>query len=76
MLGQGLDSAVFLTMAFGGVFETAELVRLCVSVWAIKVAWEVCALPLSLPLIAFLKREEGEDAFDARTDFNPFTLRE
>ena len=75
VVGQGVDSALFLTLAFGGVFEIGDLLRLGVSVWAIKVAWEVCALPLSLPAIAFLKRAEGEDAYDADTNFNPFRLK-
>ena len=76
VVGQGVDSVLFLAIAFGGVFAMSDLVRLAVSVWALKVAWEVCALPLSLPLIAYLKRVEGEDAFDAGTDFNPFRLRD
>ena len=67
VVGQGIDSALFIGLA--------ELVRLGLSIWALKVAWEIVALPLSLPAIAFLKRAEGRDFFDRGTDFNPFRLR-
>jgi queuosine precursor transporter len=75
VIGQGLDSVLFIGLAFGGVYPAAELAGLALSVWALKVGWEVLALPVSLPLIGFLKRAEGRDAFDAGTDFNPFRLR-
>ena len=48
--------------------------RIGLGAFALKVAWEVAALPLSLPLIAWLKRAEGEDHLDRTTDFNPFRL--
>ncbi|GJD94191.1 queuosine precursor transporter [Methylobacterium iners] len=76
MVGQGVDTLIFVGIAFGGVFGTAELVRIGLGAWALKVAWEIVALPLTLPLIAWLKREEGEDHFDRDTDFSPFRLRE
>lgn len=74
VIGQAVDSALFLTIAFAGVIAPGALAKLFLSVWLLKVAWEVVALPLSLPLIAFLKRTEGEDHLDAGTDFNPFRL--
>lgn len=75
VVGQGVDSVLFIGLGFGGTYPAGELARLVLSIWALKVAWEVVALPLSLPLIAFLKRAEGADAFDADTDFSPFRLR-
>ncbi|QGY06119.1 queuosine precursor transporter [Methylobacterium mesophilicum SR1.6/6] len=75
LIGQGVDSVLFIGLAFGGLYPAADLLALILSVWMLKVAWEILALPLSLPLIGFLKRAEGRDAFDADTDFNPFRLR-
>lgn len=75
LVGQGIDSALFIGLGFGGLYPAADLVRLALSIWALKVAWEIVALPLSVPLIGFLKRAEGRDAFDTDTDFNPFRLR-
>lgn len=74
MVGQAADTALFLALAFGGVYAASDLLRIGLSVWCLKVLWEVAALPLSLAAIRFLKRAEGEDAMDAGVDFNPFKL--
>ncbi|SFG53177.1 queuosine precursor transporter [Methylobacterium gossipiicola] len=74
MVGQAIDTTLFVTLAFAGVFAFDELGRIGFGAWALKVAWEVAALPVSLPLIGWLKRAEGEDHLDRDTDFNPFHL--
>lgn len=74
VVGQAIDTLLLVVLAFGGVFAVDELVRIGLGAFALKVAWEVAALPFSLPLIAWLKRAEGEDPLDRTTDFNPFRL--
>lgn len=74
IFGAGADTVVVIAIAFAGVFPFAELVSMGLAVWALKIAWELAALPLSLPLIGWLKRQEQTDHFDRDTDFNPFTL--
>ena len=39
--------------------------------WAVKVAYEVIATPLTYAIVTFLKRVEGIDTFDRGTDFSP-----
>ena len=48
VVGQGVDSVLFIGLAFAGTYPVAALVRLVLSIWALKVAWEIVALPLSL----------------------------
>jgi uncharacterized integral membrane protein (TIGR00697 family) len=74
VIGAGADTAIVLAVAFGGVYPSADLVKMGLAVWALKVAWEVAALPISLPVISRLKRAEGSDHFDRDTDFSPFKL--
>lgn len=74
VVGAGADTAIVLFIAFAGVYPAAELLWMGASVWALKVAWEVAALPISLPFIRWLKRVENEDHFDVNTDFSPFAL--
>lgn len=76
IVGAGADTAIVLTIAFIGVFALSDLLAMGLSVWAIKIAWELAALPLSLPVIAWLKRHERLDHFDRGTDFNPFSMSE
>jgi uncharacterized integral membrane protein (TIGR00697 family) len=76
VVGQFVDTTVFVLIAFTGVFPLPSLVSLTLSAWAFKVGWEIVALPITLPVVAFLKRAENEDYFDVNTDFNPFKLQE
>ncbi|MGH3046724.1 MAG: queuosine precursor transporter [Gaiellaceae bacterium] len=64
LVGQGLDSALFVTIAFAGT--GVDLVDTILTTWAIKVAWEVVATPLTYLLANGLKRREGVDVFDRR----------
>ena len=43
-----------------------------VSSYAVKVAFEVGATPFTYMVVGWLKRIEGADAFDDRTNFSPF----
>jgi uncharacterized integral membrane protein (TIGR00697 family) len=71
LVGQGVDSAIFLTIAFYGIFTTADLGRAILSQWLFKVAYETLATPLTYLVVSWLKRTEKEDVFDRETDFNP-----
>ena len=62
LVGQGLDSALFVTIAFAGT--GADLVDTIVTTWLIKVAWEAAATPLTYAVANGLKRREGIDTFD------------
>lgn len=64
LVGQGLDSALFVTIAFAGT--GVDLTETIVTTWAIKVAWEALATPLTYLLANWLKRREGVDVFDSR----------
>jgi uncharacterized integral membrane protein (TIGR00697 family) len=71
LVGQGIDSAIFLTIAFYGIFTTADLGRAILSQWSFKVAYEALATPLTYLVVGWLKRIEQEDVYDRETNFNP-----
>ena len=75
LVGQALDSAVFVVVAFAGVLPTGALVAAAVSQWAAKSLYEALATPLTYLVVRFLKRSEGVDHYDRQTRFNPLTLR-
>jgi uncharacterized integral membrane protein (TIGR00697 family) len=74
LVGQGVDSAIFITGAFAGVLPLAVLLRTILNQWGFKIAYEVVATPLTYALVNFLKRREHHDPFDSETNFNPFRL--
>jgi uncharacterized integral membrane protein (TIGR00697 family) len=73
LIGQGLDSAIFITLAFAGT-GGLPLVPIILRQWAIKTVYEVAATPLTYVVVGWLKRLEGQDPFDRATDFNPLAL--
>jgi queuosine precursor transporter len=62
IVGEGLDSAIFITIAFAGT--GAALANPIVTTWLIKVGWETLATPLTYAVVGYLKRTEGVDAYD------------
>jgi len=76
LIGQGLDSLVFMTVAFIGTIPLDGLASAVVTQWLFKVAYEVLATPLTYAVVTWLKRKEGIDVYDGKTNFSPFVLSE
>ena len=72
IVGEGLDSAIFVTLAFAGT--GAALLNPILTTWAIKVAYEALATPLTYAIVNYLKRREGGDAYDRELAFRPLPL--
>ena len=72
LVGQGLDSLIFVFLAFAGTLPSAVLVSAVVTQWLIKSLYEAAATPLTYAVVSFLKRREGVDVYDHGTRFNPF----
>lgn len=75
LVGQAIDSLIFYPLAFWGVWDTATLVTVLLTQWALKVGWEAALTPLTYAVVGFLKRREGVDVYDRGTDFTPFRAR-
>ena len=71
LVGQGLDSLVFMTLAFIGTIPLTVLVGAIVVQWLSKSAYEAIITPLTYVVVNFLKKWEGLDVFDTDTRFNP-----
>ena len=76
LVGQGLDSAIFISIAFAGVIPFDALTSAIVTQWLFKVAYEVMATPLTYVVVNRLKRAENLDVYDRGTDFNPLKMTE
>jgi len=74
VVGQALDTALFVVLAFAGTVPGGVLAGLVAGQWAVKVAYEAAATPLTYAAVAYLKAAEGQDAYDYDTDFNPIRL--
>jgi uncharacterized integral membrane protein (TIGR00697 family) len=74
LVGQALDSQVFITLAFVGTIPLAGLASAIVTQWLAKSVYEAAATPVTYWVVNFLKRQEGVDVYDYETDFNPLSL--
>lgn len=70
--GEGIDSFLFMLIAFSGSFPFRELLRSIISVYIFKVFYEVLATPLTYIIVRFLKKAESIDYYDFDTKFSPF----
>jgi queuosine precursor transporter len=62
VVGEGLDSLIFVTIAFAGT--GAGLLNAIITTWLIKVAWEAAATPVTYGVVNYLKRAENVDVYD------------
>jgi uncharacterized integral membrane protein (TIGR00697 family) len=76
LVGQGLDSSIFITLAFAGAIPGKGLVIAVLTQWLAKSIYEAAATPLTYAAVKLLKREEGIDVYDRETKFNPLSMSE
>ncbi len=75
LVGELLDSTIFILIAFLGVFSPALLVTLIISNYIFKTLVEILFTPVTYKIVNFLKRNENEDYYDIDTNFNPLSLK-
>ena len=71
IVGEGLDSLVFITIAFWGVFPGAQIGTLILTQWIFKTLFEVVATPITYAVIGYLKKKDQVDVYDRATNFSP-----
>lgn len=74
VVGQAVDTTIVVVLTFAGTYPAHTLARLILTSYCMKVAYEILATPLTYLVVNFLKRAENSDAYDAHTNFNPFTF--
>jgi uncharacterized integral membrane protein (TIGR00697 family) len=73
--GELVDSALFYSIAFAGLWSTDKLLAIMMTQYVLKSGWEIVATPLTYKIVGFLKRAEHEDYYDRDTRFTPFSLK-
>ncbi|MDD5622615.1 MAG: queuosine precursor transporter [Actinomycetota bacterium] len=72
VVGEGIDTIIFVVIAFLGVYPNDLVFLIIISNYIFKVSLEIVFTPLTYKIVGFLKRVEKVDWFDYRTNFNPF----
>jgi uncharacterized integral membrane protein (TIGR00697 family) len=76
LVGQLLDSTVFITVAFVGIMPSEIVLSAILLQWLAKTLYETAATPLTYWVVHRLKQHEGVDVYDTQTPFNPFQVRD
>lgn len=74
LVGQGVDTLLFVFIAFAGTMSWGVVLSIFASNYLFKTGMEALMTPATYRIVDFLKRSEREDFYDYGTDFNPFKL--
>lgn len=74
IFGEGIDSLLFTTLAFAGVWPWELCLQIIFWNFVLKTGYEVVATPLTYLIVRRLKKAEQSDPYDTKTNFSPFTL--
>ncbi|MDA0786859.1 MAG: queuosine precursor transporter [Proteobacteria bacterium] len=74
VVGQSLDTSVFVIIAFWGILPSNMLLTTIAVLAIAKIGYEILATPVTYAIVNWLKRSEGIDHYDRETRFNPFSV--
>jgi len=74
IVGEGLDTILFILLAFGGILPAEVLGGMMFAQYLWKVGFEIAATPLTYRLVSWAKTIDNVDAYDYDVHYNPFLL--
>lgn len=74
IVGEGLDTVLFILIAFWKILPPDLLIAVLISNYVFKCGLEIIFTPVTYKVVNFLKKKENEDYYDYDTDFNPFSI--
>jgi uncharacterized integral membrane protein (TIGR00697 family) len=74
--GESVDSLIFFPIAFAGLLTAGDLFLMMLTQASLKSLYEIIVLPLTLQTVKYVKKIDGNDAYDRDISFNPFKLKE
>lgn len=75
IVGEAVDSFLFIFIAFFGIIPLSGLITMVFSIYIIKVIYEILITPITYLIVKKLKDIEGMDIYDRGIDYNPFTFK-
>ena len=72
VVGQALDTLIFIAIAFSGMYETSVIWGMIAFQYIWKLCYEAALTPLTCFVINRVKQREGVDVYDVGEKYNPF----
>jgi uncharacterized integral membrane protein (TIGR00697 family) len=76
LAGEGADSLLFFPLAFGGLMPLGELVKMMAVQVVLKTLYEVIILPVTIRVVALIKRLDGSDVYDRGVSYKFWKINE
>jgi uncharacterized integral membrane protein (TIGR00697 family) len=70
VVGEGLDSIIFITISFWGTMENSVVLKMILFQYLFKVGYEVLFTPVTYAVVKAVKKKEGIDVFDEGLKYN------
>lgn len=70
LAGETADSLIFFPIAFAGIVPWETLPVLMLTQVVLKTLYEIVVLPVTIRVVKWLKRLEGEDTYDRNISYN------
>ncbi|MCR5329030.1 MAG: queuosine precursor transporter [Saccharofermentans sp.] len=70
VVGEGLDSIIFITISFWGTMENSVVLKMILFQYLFKVAYEIIFTPLTYLVVRIIKKAEGIDVYDEGIKYN------
>ncbi|WP_034447921.1 queuosine precursor transporter [Butyrivibrio sp. AE2032] len=64
VIGEGLDSVIFITIAFWGTMDNSVVLQMILFQYLFKVSYEVIFTPVTYLVVKLVKKAEGIDTYD------------
>jgi len=74
--GESADTIIFFPIAFGGLISAGQLLVLIATQTVLKSVYEIIVLPVTIRVVRYVKKIDGNDAYDTDISFNPFKVKD
>jgi uncharacterized integral membrane protein (TIGR00697 family) len=76
IVGESADSFIFFPIAFAGLLTAGDLFKMMLIQASLKSLYEVVVLPLTVQVVKYVKKMDGNDVYDDNISFNPFKIKD
>ena len=76
LVGESADSMIFFPIAFAGLIPVGELFIMIGTQAALKSLYEVIILPVTIRVVNYIKKVDGNDVYDVGTSYNILNVRD
>ena len=76
LIGESADSLIFFPIAFAGLVPAGELLIMIGTQAVLKSLYEVIILPVTIRVVKYIKKVDGNDVYDLGTSYNILKVKD